>query len=227
MRTFATPAVHRTVGRHLAVAACLLAILAVPAAAQLRGTLTEGGVPGPVAMRGAVSTDDPPRAQFAAPAYRVHPPEGSPPPGEAPGDTRRTIQAFGAWTLICDENLRRRRRVCNASQSIVDGDGAFAFSWSLAATSEGAPVFVVRAPVGAWSAHTVGLAFGTAEETVIRLESCNASLCLGFLPVSEAVRRAIAERAAVRIRYRRSDGAAPAAIATSLDGLGTAIASIK
>ena len=213
---------------HATAAAALAALLlAAPACGQGHGPSGGDGPLGSIAMRGTVSTDDPPRAQFAAPAYRVHPPEGAPPPGDAPGDTRRMIQAFGGWTLICDENLRRRRRVCNASQSIVDGDGVFAFSWSLAATSAGAPVFVVRAPVGAWSAHTVGLAFGTAEETVIRLESCNASLCLGFLPVDEALRRAIAGRAAVRVRYRRSESAAPVAIATSLDGLAAAIAGIK
>ena len=207
----------------IAAVAGLGMLLAAPALAAPAGD----GALGPFAMRGAVSTDDAPRAQFAAPAYRVHPPEGAPPPGEAPGDTRRMIQAFGTWTLICDENLRRHRRVCNASQSIVDGDGAFAFSWSLAATSAGAPIFVVRAPVGAWSARTVGLAFGAAEETVIRLESCNASLCLGFLAVDEALRRAIAARAAVHVRYRRSETAAPVAIATSLDGLAGAIASLK
>ena len=191
--------------RSVAPVFLVLAMLApVPAAAQLRGSLAE----------------TPTRALFDESGYRVKPVEGAP---AAPG-TRRTIERFGAWTLICDE--AKGRRVCNASQSIVDADGDLAFSWSLAATSGGEPVFLIRAPVTGFPARTVTLGFGS-DETVIRLETCDTRLCLGFLPLGPGIVKRIKERGGVAIRYRTHEGAAPTALTASLDGLGTAIGSIR
>ena len=187
------------------LAVALAALLTpVPAQAQLRGSLAE----------------EAPRALFAEPGYRVKPVEGAP----AAVGVRRVIERFSGWTLICDEE--RRRRVCNASQSIVDVDGSLAFSWSLAATRGGEPVFLIRAPVTGFPSHTVVLAFGT-DETVIRLDACDVRLCLGFMPLSPGLVKRIKERGAVGIRYRMREGDALVFLTASLDGLGTAIGSIR
>lgn len=192
----------RTYARALGLLALLAPLAPAPAAAQLRGSLADAPPPSP------------------APAYRVRPAEGAP----AGDGVRRTLERFGGWTLICDE--RGRRRVCNAAQSIVDGDGRLAFSWSLAATKGGEPVFLVRAPVTGLPSHTVTLAFGEAE-TVIRLPACDPGLCVGFLPLDAGMVRRIKARGAVAIRYRVRDGAEPVTLTASLDGLGAAIGSIR
>jgi invasion protein IalB len=179
-------------------------LAASPAAGQLRGGLETS----------------PGEAAGATPApYHVRPVEGAPP---LPG-IRRLIQRFCDWTLICDEE--KRKRICKASQSIVGPDGELAFSWSLAATRGGEPVFLIRAPVMEFPAHTVILDFG-AGERVIRLATCDARLCVGFLPVDPPLAARIKARSEVSIRYRLREGAAPVALTTSLDGLAAAIAGI-
>lgn len=185
-------------------AIALSAMLApVSASAQLRGSLAEAA----------------PLAPFSEPDYRVRPVDGAP----AAAGVRRVIERFSGWTLICDEE--KRRRVCNASQSIVDADGSLAFSWSLAATRGGEPVFLIRAPVMGFPSRTVTLVFG-AEETIIRLDTCDVRLCVGFLPLSPGIVRRIKERGDVGIRYRTREGGPPMALTASLNGLGTAIGSI-
>ncbi len=185
--------------------ALLASLLAVaPAAGQLRGGF-----------------DTPPGGETspAAPPYRVRPVEGAP---ASPG-IRRLMQRFGDWTLICDEE--KGKRICNAAQSLVGPEGELAFSWSLAATRGGEPVFVVRAPVAEFPAHTVTLDF-SGMERVVRLSACDAHLCVGFLPVDPALAARIKRKAVVSIHYRRAEGAEPTGLATSLDGLAAAIAGI-
>jgi len=182
-----------------------------PATAQLRGSLGEGrvgeGGPEPVAPSPAA-------------AFRIRPVDGAP---AAPG-VRRVIQTFAEWTLICDE--ARRGRVCNASQSILAPDGTLAFSWSLAATKGGEPVFLVRAPVTRFPSHTVTLGFGPTE-SVIRLDACDARLCVGFLPLTPDMVGQIRKRGRIPVRYFMAEGTAPVEFAASLDGLGAAISSIR
>lgn len=177
-------------------------------------------IPGPVAaqLRGQLAEAAP--AAFPDAGYRVKAVDGAP----AETGVRRVIERFADWTLICD--AAKGRHVCNATQSIAAADGRVAFSWSLAATRGGEPVFVVRAPVAAFPARTVTLEFGGAE-TAMRLPSCDVRLCVGFLPVDPAILKQIRRRGRVGIRYRIADGAVPVEIATSLDGLGAAIGSIR
>lgn len=200
----ATRETGRAAGPFLLAVALAAMLTPVPAKAQLRGSLAE----------------DAPRALFSEPGYRVKPVDGAP----AAVGVRRVIERFSGWTLICD--AEKRRRVCNASQSIVDADGSLAFSWSLAATAGGEAVFLVRAPVTGFPARTVTLAFGP-DETVIRLDTCDVRLCLGFLPLGPGIVKRIRERGEVGIRYRTREGAEPVVLTASLDGLGTAIASIR
>lgn len=195
--------------RKFAVVSILLAatlLVPEPSAAQLRGSLVE---------EEAVNS-----ARLPVPSFKIRPVAGAP---VAPG-VRRIIQTFGGWTLICDE--AKRGRVCNASQSIVAEDGTLAFSWSMAATASGEPVLLLRAPVAGFPAHTVTLGFGETE-TVIRLETCDMHLCVGFLPLTAVIVRHIKERGRVAIRYHTAEGQAPVALIASLDGLGTAIRSIR
>ena len=52
--------------------------------------------------------------------YRIKPSDVAVPPDVKLGDYQRTIRPFENWTLICDENLKARKKVCNVSQIIED-----------------------------------------------------------------------------------------------------------
>lgn len=204
-----------------ALVAALLLLAPGPAAAQLRGSLGETPQETSEEAPAATGSVAPAERDVAPPpAFAIKSVAGAP---ARPG-VRRTIETFGGWTLICDEE--KRRRICNASQSIAAAAGGLAFSWSLAATKGGEPVFVLRAPVAGFPARTVTLDFG-GQETVIRLPNCDAALCIGFLPLDPGIVRQIKGRAGVTIRYRLREGAVPVTIRTSLDGLGVAIGSIR
>jgi invasion protein IalB len=216
-RTYDARQPRRSGGAAAAASAAFVSMMllaTMPAVAQLRGSLAEET---PHAGRAETGL---PAPRGPDPGYRVDPVAGAP----AGVGVRRVIETFSGWTLICDE--AKSRRICNASQSIVTDAGRLAFSWSLAATRGGEPIFIVRAPVTDFPARTVTLEFGT-EETVMRLPSCDEQLCLGFLPLNAAIVTQIKARARVTIRYRVREGAAPVVLIASLDGLGAAIGSIR
>lgn len=80
------------------------------------------------------------------PRYWIKPSEVAIPPDVPIGMYRRLIRPFENWTLICDENLKSKQRICNVSQLVVDKAGNTVFSWSLAATAQGKPVMILRVP---------------------------------------------------------------------------------
>lgn len=65
--------------------------------------------------------------QPPGPSYSIKPSEVTVPPGAELGRYRRIIQPFENWNLICDENLKTMKKICNITQSIVDQNGQFAF----------------------------------------------------------------------------------------------------
>ncbi|KAB1069516.1 invasion associated locus B family protein [Methylobacterium planeticum] len=185
---------------------------ASPEAPQLRGlSAPEAGAPAP----------DP------EPAYRLKPADIAVPEGAPRGSVRRLIQPFGPWTLICDEDLRRRTKICNVSQTILDRSGVVAFSWSLSATRAGAPAFILRAPIAGPARPLLTLRIAAAGPRAIDLARCDARQCLGFLPVTPGLRAAIRAGAAVEIAYRADAEAAPIRLSTTLDGLAGALAAIR
>lgn len=100
------------------------------------------------------------------------------------GGMRRTIQPFDGWTLVCDEAVKLRQKVCNISQVVVDQSGDTAFSWSLAAKLGGAPVLIVRVNNGGTGGQAATLRLGADGRAVrVPLTECDHSLCLGLLPL--------------------------------------------
>lgn len=147
-------------------------------------------------------------------------------PSGPPGEVRRVVQPFGTWTLICDEDLKARRKVCNVSQVLVDDAGQPAFNWSLAATRGGAPVIILRAPSGGLAARHVAIAFRPGEAAgEYDLPACDAQTCLGFVTVSPALQKTLRQGGTAEIslmhegRYRTLD--AP------MKDLATALAAVK
>ncbi|MBE7220234.1 MAG: invasion associated locus B family protein [Caulobacteraceae bacterium] len=174
----------------------------------------------------AVSTSATADQALTAPVA-VKPPDMILPPGLKPGAFRRIIQPFGVWTLICDENLTSHTRLCNVSQTLVDATGKTVFSWSLAASQAGAPIFIVRLPAALAGDHFVQIVFGgkAPGEAGVILDTCGAAVCLGYLDVDAKIRRHIAAKAKVAVKVRI--GARVETFDTTLDGLEPAVASLK
>lgn len=159
--------------------------------------------------------------------YRIKPSEVVVPPELKLGDYQRTIRPFENWTLICDENLKVRQRICNVTQIIENAAGQVAFSWSLAANKKGNPYMILRAAPVARSDGQISLKFeGRSEPVQIKLEGCNATVCVGMLPIGPVLREQISKNAAPTISYLTTDGQMISVTAT-LKGLSTAVKAIN
>ncbi|GAA3267943.1 hypothetical protein GCM10020258_38780 [Sphingomonas yabuuchiae] len=80
------------------------------------------------------------------PGFRVKPSDITLPEGLPAGQYRRIFQPFPNWTLVCDENLQKKQKICNVARTIQGPDGGTVFSWSLAAAQDGQPIFILRVP---------------------------------------------------------------------------------
>ncbi|CDX41799.1 conserved exported hypothetical protein [Mesorhizobium sp. SOD10] len=141
-------------------------------------------------------------------AYRIKPSEVVLPPDVKLGDYQRTTRPFENWILICDENLQARKRVCNISQSFIDQSQAPVFSWSLAADEKGKPFMILRAPSQAGTGSKLSLKFAGRKQPVdVQLQACDASVCVGYLPVGPVLREQIGKETNVQVSYSLPSGA--------------------
>jgi invasion protein IalB len=149
------------------------------------------------------------------------------PQGAELGRYRRTIQPFENWELRCDENLKAKKKICNITQTILDGEGQVAFSWSLAATRGGKPMMILRARPGLGAEKPINLSFSTRKEPVIiATNACDANVCVAYLPVGPVLREQIAKEANVQVSYSDT-GETTLVFEAPLKGLSAALAAIK
>lgn len=159
--------------------------------------------------------------------YRIRPSEVVAPPEVKPGDYQRTIRPFENWTLICDENLKVRQKVCNVTQIIENERGQIAFSWSLAATKSGEPYMILRTAPVAKSDGRISVKFeGRKEPVQVKLDGCSQTVCVGMLPIGPAMREQISKSTAPAISYPTADGQT-ISVTANLKGLSTAVKAIK
>ncbi|KAA1183602.1 invasion associated locus B family protein [Rhizobium tropici] len=165
--------------------------------------------------------------EAALPNYRIKPSEVVVPPELKPGEYQRTIRPFENWTLICDENLKVRQRVCNVTQIIENERGQVAFSWSLAATKGGEPYMILRtAPVAKSDGRILVKFEGRKEPIQVKLDGCNQTVCVGMLPIGPVLREQISKNTAPAISYPTADGQT-ISVTANLKGLSTAVKAIK
>lgn len=194
-----------------------------------------GGAP----AAGQVAKKPAPAAQSAVaeapsysltPGYSIKPSEVLPPTDVPLGQYRRMIRPFRNWTLICDENLKAKQRVCNISQTIVDAAGQAAFSWSLAATTAGVPFMILRAPPSVGAGKTIELSFDDGQPPIqAGVVDCNGAVCVAYLPIGPRMRGYVGKKAAPEISYvYMSAQGEPVRVAlrAPLDGLSDALAAI-
>ncbi len=157
--------------------------------------------------------------------YFLKPSEVALPKGAQWGEIRRSIQPFENWTLICDENLKRKQKTCNVSQIITDQAGAAVFSWSLAATRDGEPFLLLRVPSFVEKQQPVKVSFpGRARPVVLDYKGCDDRVCLAMLPVGPITREHIDKESVVTIGF--SQNHQPVEIVVPLKGLKAALNAI-
>jgi invasion protein IalB len=160
-------------------------------------------------------------------AYTVKPSDVTVPAGETLGEFRRLIQPFRNWTLICDESLKSRRRVCNITQTIVDAQGAVAFNWSLAATADGKPLMIMRVPAAAGAGQPIELTMGTKPDRIVApTDRCDARFCGVTIAIGDMLRRHIRAGTPCQVSYPLPQGE-PVVLQAPLEGLYQALSKLK
>lgn len=167
-------------------------------------------------------------AQGAPPSgYAVKPSDVAVPEGETLGEFRRMIQPFRNWTLICDESLKSKRRVCNVTQSIVSAQGAVAFNWSLIATADGKPLMAMRIPATAGVGAQIELAMGDSPDHIVaQTDHCDANFCFATIAIGNVLRRHIRAATPCLVSYQLPQ-AGPIVLEAPLDGLSSVLAKLK
>ncbi|MTV16604.1 MULTISPECIES: invasion associated locus B family protein [Bradyrhizobium] len=160
------------------------------------------------------------------PAYAVKPSDVVVPEGETLGEFRRMIQPFKNWTLICDESLKSKRRVCNVTQSIVNAQGAVAFNWSLIATADGKPLMAMRIPAAAGVGARIELAMGDSPDHIVaQTDRCDPNFCFATIAIGNVLRRHIRAATPCLVSYQLPQG--PIVLEAPLDGLSGVLAKLK
>ncbi|MFA1621367.1 invasion associated locus B family protein [Rhizobium mongolense] len=160
-------------------------------------------------------------------SYRIKPSEVVPPQGVPLGSYRRVIHPFENWNLICDEDLKAKRKVCNISQSFIDQNQVLIFSWSLAADEKGKPFMILRAPAQLGTGSKISLGIDGRERPVdVQLSACDSTVCVGYLPVGPILRQQIGKEATINVSYSMPSGAA-VSLGAPFKGLKSALSAIN
>ena len=166
-------------------------------------------------------------AQDLAPKYFIKSSEVQLPDGVGWGQYKRTIQPFENWTLICDENLKKKEKVCNLSQIISDASGNQVFSWSLAATANGDPFMILRVPGNTDQKIPLKVKFSGRDTAIdVMYKGCNETVCIAMMPVGPITREHINKGNDVTIAFTEVSGQSFEIIAP-LKGLKSGLAGIK
>jgi invasion protein IalB len=158
--------------------------------------------------------------------YTVKPSEVAVPDGEQLGQFRRVIQPFENWTLICDESLKSKRRVCNLTQSIVNQQGSPVFNWSFVATADGKPLVVMRVPAAVGEGGVIGLALGDGRDRIVaQADRCDAAVCTATIAIGQMLRRHIQAGTDCTVTYDLPEG--EVSFQAPLEGLFAALSAMK
>lgn len=161
------------------------------------------------------------------PGYVVKPSDVALPADVPLGQYRRMTQPFQNWTLICDENLAKKQKVCNISQTVVNAAGATVFSWSLAATQDGQPFFILRMPPTVGEGRTIQLDLRDGGSVVaVPVKGCDATVCIAYQQVGPRLRAAVDKGLAVQVSYAAGSPPDTVSFRAPFQGLANALAAI-
>lgn len=163
----------------------------------------------------------------SAPQYRIKPAEISLPNTATLGQYQRIIRPFLNWTLVCDEDLTNKRKLCNISQKIVKADDQLVFSWSLATAENGNPLFILRIPQNAVPAQFIELNLLDDSKPIhTPIKGCNSTVCVAYVTVDKKLRAKISEKAIVEISFSVGDPTELIKFRLPFEGLSDALATL-
>ncbi|WP_284767281.1 MULTISPECIES: invasion associated locus B family protein [Agrobacterium] len=143
------------------------------------------------------------------------------------GQYRRIVQPFENWTLICDEDLKKKEKVCNISQTIIDRFNKQVFSWSLAATRDGAPMMILRAPSGTNTRVPLRVIFpGREKPVLVDYRGCDELVCIAIMAVGAIAREHIGRSSDLSFIYALDVGR-QVTVSAPLQGLKSALEAIR
>lgn len=159
--------------------------------------------------------------------YMIKPSDVTIPAGVPIGKYRRITVPHQNWTLICDENLQEKKRICNVLQQIINTHGEIVFSWSLAGTADGRPVLILRTPAKTGKGATVSLFFPDKSTPVtVTTNACDMNVCIAMQQVGPRLKEYIGKGTKVRVSFPSGEGGKTVVIMTTFAGLQSALASI-
>ena len=195
-------------------------------AALAAGLATAAGQPGAGERKPPAA---PPSAAVSplTPGFAVKPSDVVLPSDVPIGQYRRSFRPFPNWTLICDENLARRQKVCNIAQTILGPDGNPVLSWSLAANQGGEPLFIIRTPPSLGDKGLIRIDIPDGQPPLaVPVTGCDAKICLAYLPAENRLRAAVAKGVAVTVAYAVGTPPVVTSFKAPLDGLSAALAGL-
>ena len=155
--------------------------------------------------------------------YALKQPEITAPKGTAMGQVRRLIRPFAGWTLICDENLAERSKVCNVTQTFVDAGGATIFSWSLAASEDGKPIVILRVAPSVGQTGVISIRSHGRKAETVAVRACDDSVCVATMRLNASLREQIDLGATLDVSFTAGQ---PVLLEAPLLGLKEAVAAI-
>lgn len=195
-------------------------------AALAAGLVTAAGQPG-AGERKATAGVAPAAVSPLTPGFVVKPSDVVLPQDVPIGQYRRSFRPFPNWTLICDENLARRQKVCNIAQTILGPDGTPVLSWSLAANQGGEPLFIIRTPPTLGDKGQIRIDIPDGQPPLaVPVTGCDAKICLAYLPAENRLRAAVAKGQAVGIAYAVGTPPVLMSFKAPFDGLSAALAGL-
>src|SRR5690606_37792667 len=129
----------------------------------------------------------------AEPEFRVRPSSLAVPDGIPLGEYRRTIHPFRNWTLVYDDDLVGKTRLCDIRQEIEIVGAGVIFSWALTPTEDGSPVMKAVVPAAVGPNGRVTLTFSDGIRYEIKIAECTPVSCEGYAPAVPRTQRHIEE----------------------------------
>lgn len=137
----------------------------------------------------------------AQPEFRVRPSSVTVPVGIPIGHYKRIIHPFENWTLVCDDNLSSKIRLCDIRQEIEIVGAGVIFSWALTATENGPPMMKLLGPAGIGVNGGIVLTFSDGTTHRVKMLSCNKSICIGYSPAGPKTQHHINEGLPINISF--------------------------
>ena len=105
------------------------------------------------------------------------------------GDILRTTRIFPNWNLNCEVLLSRGKHLCAVELRSVDVKGQQIFTWSIALSSTGEPIMILRIPSDADRSYGLRMSIGAFTTILVpQPQDCGPAECRMIAPFETPLR---------------------------------------